>query len=603
MESESVRLIAPLGADCKGGNQKVTMIRMGNSLKMLKDHCPLFQALLAKATETGRVTNATMIEEVKGFLSNERKAATADPALAEFEALVAAAACIMLFTQQNVTGPVIKTEDLVPDSVEKEAMEELILSGEDLSAPPKSSFLLVVAKAILLDNDSSFTELRFFQQHWKGRSLTLHRKLFPTNVAELRGPALECWSGLCTAITGGGEETEEKREEGGEEKESLEIPESVNNHPVIKATILMEAAQCFSSYHHSKRAARALDAAEKCTKVKIDMTGKLGKRTKYQETSKTQLVVSIRSDNAVLDQDDATKRYWKALVEKLLPPPPSPHSNEGPPGKPGKGDGKDNNSLARSIVEFDPPSQSERAPFRIVETSHVATAPNGGGEAPKHPGAGASRVDRALVLLRARLRMKTTMSEDTIGRHISLAQLYSVYNSSPSEQERARGGESWGVFSTLLYLRALWEAPDREMAQRSLIQLENLHHHVSLPLAASTAPPVSAAGKEGGGGKARQDGDAKKPQGEAEGGGAALSALVASFRASECFTAGAPMAYQVALSLADGYKKMNMTQSALSEYTRLQCWPEMIRCSIILGRKANAEEMVVKQLEKVGCER
>jgi len=476
------------------------------------------------------------------------------------ELLCVSVASLLLFMQQNFTGPPLdaKTEaKIVPPTSQKDALDELVLAGEDIGYNIKSAFLLVLARAILRNgceeskNEGCDSEekgdnsvvgvkvqppLNFCWHLWTSRMCVIHQKLFNVNVPQLQRPSLQGYQRCVELISG------------------LETSKLHPGFEELAVGILLECVQCYLIYFKTKDAHRILERAISLSKFHLSETGMLGKRTKFQVDSKVQLVINCKSDEKRLSYEQSTVwPFWSARLGTITP------SNDMR-----KGDAKDKAGDKSESNDNDGNCQfsgvfPEIAPLDseyLLE--HIKLDAKAEKEKEKLIDGRVSLLDRAIMILKAISIRKQTMGGDVIAREQCLALLYTAIHKSPSI---ASGGRSWGVFSSLLYHRAMWEAIDSEMSTRSLVQLENHYRHLQ-----HEVKSVS---------------------------------LSACFRLSDAFISCIQPSFKIALSLADGYKKMNMLQSALDEFTKLQCWPEMIRCSILLGRKGAAEEMLLSQIKSI----
>ncbi len=535
--------------------QRVLDVRMGLHASVLKA-CPLF----TEATRALRRGGSTLGESVESVVSSELEKAAGHGLLA---ALCSAVSCLRLYTRLNYTGPPLCGSPIVDRKLDEEALNDLALSGEEPEPTLKVPFLLLFARCVLLRNQDRLRALGFAPKWCLGRYCRLHQAALSANVPDLRDVALSTWTFV---------------------SDDAGLRARGRN---VRARANIEAANAYLTYWDSKRADAMLAAARDASGVRISSRGVMGKRTKYQEESKSQLLVTVHSSDDVLRAEAAAESEWVRVLSAAGVRLIADAAEKGPEADEGssKGEGtaaetkeeKAQPSSSGPVSDAARPTASDLASQMLPEDKSLDSEYildyirlDDVKNAPKL----VARLDRALALTQAYQKWKNTPSSDTIGRQQCLALVRAALHrpsTVPAQDKAAADDEavaapSWSVTYSGLYQRSMLEARDSELAQRSLFQLEILYRHVLAPARGATGNTSSCA--------------------------------AAALRACESDESEVPPLWAVGLSLADGYEKLGMTQSAMEEYTRLLRWDRVIRCAIALGRKSKAEELINVEIER-----
>ncbi|KAG7462557.1 hypothetical protein MATL_G00186080 [Megalops atlanticus] len=209
---------------------------------------------------------------------------------------VLAVTCLHLFAQSNWTGPpvAIHVEDFLPAALleplsEPQALtaailSSLILDGESVYSLVSNPFLLLMARVLLVtcaDKLESFQLLPW----WTLRYVTLHQQ-----VLEERSPELLTLA-RCSM----------------ERVLKLESLFTSETHRNLAVQFHLECGYACLTYYEYRGAKDHFQQARERSHLEINMTGALGKRTRFQENFLAQLILDVRrKEEAPLPEDGLT---------------------------------------------------------------------------------------------------------------------------------------------------------------------------------------------------------------------------------------------------------------------------------------------------------
>ena len=181
--------------------------------------------------------------------------------------------CILIFQRQNICGTLVDEKSLLfmfdQESLRKQSLQKLDKGGEIAYRLANFPFLLVFSLSVLeyLNEKEECFEYKL----WLARALFLNQRLLENPVFEL----CEQLSALCTALL--------------QQKTDC-------------ASLLIEICIIRNYYGHDDEFEALLRQAREVMKFEYKLTGKLGKRTKFQTFDITQLTLDIgASDDKAQD--------------------------------------------------------------------------------------------------------------------------------------------------------------------------------------------------------------------------------------------------------------------------------------------------------------
>ena len=197
----------------------------------------------------------------------------------EVELHLLGVACLNLFVQSNFTGPQPDLQLLYSKlgvdelKMKTKCVPALSLDGEDFWSICKHGLLLVVARAILVDNFDSFksTNYAFW---WALRCAKVHNKMLSSNSQTLHSLferlADEFHSSQCVS------------------------------DPALFAKLSLEFAEMWQGCWKYAKLHESLEQAKKAVETSVELTGIMGKRTKWQREEKAQCVALVSPGNTEL---------------------------------------------------------------------------------------------------------------------------------------------------------------------------------------------------------------------------------------------------------------------------------------------------------------
>ncbi|GFR96902.1 tetratricopeptide repeat protein 27 [Elysia marginata] len=213
-----------------------------------------------------------------------------DPELRDLTILIVAASCLQLFVQNNWLGPpTVKdplqfcNKNLDEQKVNQEASSELSMDGETLYTKTRFILFLYIARVILLDYRDRFKHLQSWDW-WLMRCLVLQQAVLTDKSPTLKATITELIDELS-------------------QKEPLMNDEE---NRLIQVIFHVEAGYAFQYYYEYKRAAEQFETAKKQAGIIPELTGAMGKRTRFQQDEKAQLVLVVKREKErsdVLEED------------------------------------------------------------------------------------------------------------------------------------------------------------------------------------------------------------------------------------------------------------------------------------------------------------
>ncbi|MCJ1440823.1 MAG: hypothetical protein MMC23_001309 [Stictis urceolatum] len=463
-------------------------------------------------------------------------------------------AALQAFLQSNVTGPPLgwdSSEAVVPSVLRPDfnALQKLRLALiADLSVDGEAAYQLTphielfsIALSLLNDpkicgeNDLRWARVRvnFWHQRMLNENAASLQSLIYSDLTYLEGLVLGTASSYCRNA---------------------------------QATFLLERAAIHTHHGFDKKARDDLEQATKVRGFVYTLTGRLGKRTKFQQQEITQLVVLAKSkdeanETSIPTQDGARDK-------------PPAQSEKGSENKPANLNLNDD-TLLESISFSKPQGAIESTELELPPTLAALDPSN---QPLLNP------LD-SILLLGYASSITNTSPEDGLTREETLPYATRVLDS---------GSSNWQVYTQALLVRSRIEGYRSRTIERGVLQLQALVDQVIAETAATTE-----AGEDGG------------PRNEAS--GEAATSFLPRAKPSESAPVkerlmyisqlASPPRWSLEAELAARWVSLGGLRTALEIYERLELWAEAALCWAATDREDKASRIVRKQLYCPGQEK
>jgi len=540
-------------------NDVETFIRSANESSSLKAKAQLVAAIL-----NGRYNEVSECKEARflfDFLSKVEDASeysalkvdeqvsarvkqlleqAEDRAFAEFRVLLIGAALLNAFAQANWTGPptsgpAVFMSREVESACTPAIVQQLALDGEDFYGRARLAPVLLLARCVLLALQTHRAQAQCKSvSSWLLRYAILHQAMLesvPTlkKLYEQHSPlAIENFASL---------------------KE-----DSSRTARDVACQTLLECLRLAQTYWMWNEAKSLIARAEQALQMTTELTGVMGKRTKYQVEEKAQLVLIPRPSSlppalaalAINDTDTdrnhdqgnrGTDQNTDQDTDQDTPTPSTVSSEPAPREQPApaspEGLSLPRNLLLNSDVLLDQvqldgrlmamlswPLTTTELAWLLAKCEHVKLS---------HP------ASHELTRLEMTAYIDRILADKNVNR-------------------------SWAVYCNALLQRSAIECKERHRQERALLQFEELTLHC-----AAKVEPQEAA-------------------------------RTAAYRVDRLYDVDHPTEANVKCFVADTFSKMGMYKNALDLYEEVEMWDKIIECCVLLGRQAKAEEMIRARL-------
>ena len=327
------------------------------------------------------------------------------------------------------------------------------------------------------------------------------------------------------------------------------------------AEFLVERATIHIEHGFDDKARIDLVDAAKERKFDFALTGRLGKRTKFQETELSQLVVLAKSSSSGISVATASNSTFDAHAgvrrEAILYKGPKPKALD-----------LDDDTLLESIsFSKQPPASSTVVDEKSLPESLQSLDPA------NQP---ALEPLDSIILLATASSITNTSPQDGLTREETLPYATRVLNY-PSN--------NWQIYTQALLVRSRIEGYKSRTVERGLLQLQAIVDQVI----ADTTSPITTLDEAEKGQKERSEATFLPQSKPSE------SAAVKD-RLRYVHLLASPTRWKLESELADRWVTLGGLRSALEIYERLQMWAEVALCWAAQDREDEARQIVCRQL-------
>jgi len=452
------------------------------------------------------------------------------PELAEFY-LSLAYTSLLTFIQANFTGPPLASS---PNT---------IIFGDKIASNPTrlQEIRTTLLSALAVDGVSAYRLTPYIELLYISRTILFHPKIADLGVTS-------SWiRARCTFIHQRvlSESCSTLQDTLTDLYTSLENAQDSN-----RVEVLLERAAVETFYGNEQIAKRHIDEATRLRRFEFALTGRLGKRTKFQQTDISQLVVLARSH---IPEDEEASKPVRNNVEVVQDP-----------AKSAPVDLDLNDDTLLDSIAFSK-SEDQKSPNNITDIVLESLRNIDPSDQPK-----LEPLD-TVILLSLASSITNTSPADGLTREETLPYATRVLDG---------GSTNWQIYSQALLVRSRIEGYKSRTVERGLLQLQALVDQVIAETGVHTDKD-----------KADQTGgNAFLPQAKVEESASVMERL------RYVFQLAPPARWELEAELAQRWVQLGGLRSALEIYERLELWAEAALCLAATEQEHRARSMIRKLL-------
>lgn len=499
---------------------------------------------------------------------DDEAAISQDP-VRQLELLICGVAALEAFLQANWTGPAIeldpkdlftsaastqeneastsKSQEWTEEQVNAKCVEDLSMAGEPSYHLTKMSGYLLLAKTIFYSTSLSSSTLPSLPV-WQFRVGLVNIRLLDTPVA--------LPSGLLSSVI----------------SYTSSLPQDTPSLVDLKASLLLLQGLYHSQFVHLSSSATKISNeyfynAAKVSGLKYELTGRMGKRTKWQIDERSQLVVLAKSREG---RDDG----WTPREQMSF-------SAGSEATKDASSQQDDNSVLAESLaVPSGSDTQKQDQPKALLlnddtllERTHFTSTTSDDNKGSEEDSTLSSIDPNNQPVLHP-------LDECTL-----LALSLDITNTSPSHglttlqiqsfvsRVLEDGSQNWSIYSMALLLRSRLEANRSRTVERGLLQIQSLVDQLKLESVTKQKNPDA------------YELDLEKGASPFE-------------RLKYFYQLNLPSTWELEKELATRYLGLGVVRSAMEIFTRLEMWEDVAKCHSAVGDDKKAIQIVRDLLDE-----